>query len=96
MFSVTGLHDPVDIEGAPLDLSVINLLKELEHVEKRVEAPLVRHHERKEAGVLCLVLDCHLLREDILEVLVGLGARPEHVEEDLGVQVELPIRFDLL
>jgi hypothetical protein len=95
MFSVTSLDDPVDIECAPLDLSIINLFKELEHVEERVEAALVRHHEREEAGVLRLRLDRHLLREDVLEVLVGLGARAEHVEEDLGVQVELLICLDL-
>jgi hypothetical protein len=95
MFSVTSLDDPVDIECAPLDLSIIDLLKELEHVEERVEATLVGHHEREEAGVLCLGLYRHLLREDVLEVLVGLGARAEHVEEDLGVQVELLICLDL-
>ena len=85
MFSVTRLDNPVNIEGAALHLSVIDLFIELQYVKERIEPSLVRHHEGKEPGVLSLVLDCHFLREDVLQVLVGLSARAEHMEENLWV-----------
>ena len=66
LLQMTRLDNPVNVKRATLHLCIINLLIELQRVEKTIEASVIRHHEREKLGILRLVLNGYLLRKYVL------------------------------
>ena len=66
LLQMTRLDNPVYVKRATLHLCIINLLIELQRVEKTIEASVIRHHKREKLGILRLVLNGYLLRKYVL------------------------------